>query len=100
MHKELTIERNGHVQFLAGKMHEDKIAGLQFRSSHGHAELQLFRGRARHADSRVCGRVSHQAAAIESARRRTAEPIGLADHGCRAVDHDLNRGFLRDRDFS
>ena len=29
------IERNGDVQFLARKMHEDKIAGLQFSSSNG-----------------------------------------------------------------
>jgi hypothetical protein len=53
MHKELAIESNGDVQFLAGKMHEDKIAGLQIRSSYGYAELQLFGGRARHADPRA-----------------------------------------------
>ena len=38
MHKELTIERNGDVQFLAGKMHEDQIAGLQFRLCYGRAD--------------------------------------------------------------
>ena len=35
MNKELTVERNGDVQFLAGKMHEDKIAGLHISPCDG-----------------------------------------------------------------
>lgn len=101
MHKELPVERNGNVQFLAGKMHEDKIAGLQIRPSNRKAELQLLGCRAWHADSRICGGINHQAAAIESARRGAAEPIGLTDHGCRAVDHQLSRrGLLLNRNFT
>ena len=42
MNKELTVKRNGDVQVLVGKMHEDQVAGLQIRAPHGRAESQLF----------------------------------------------------------
>ena len=89
------------MQFLSGEMHENKIAGLHFRAPYLCAEFQLLGGSPRHANSCVCGGKKDQAAAIESTRLGTSESIGLADHGCCAVDHDLGlRRFLLGRGFS
>ena len=96
MNEELIVERNGDMQFLAGKMHEDQIAGLQVRASlRATPNSQLLGGRARHANACVGGRIDHQAAAVESAGRRAAEPIGLAEHGmsrCRSSSCVIRRG--------
>ena len=94
MDEQLTVDRDGHMQFLAGQMHEDKIAGLHVRAIDRCADPKLFRCRAWHADSGAERGVLDQTAAVEAAGRGAAKTIRLPDHGRRRGNHRLDGGGL------
>ena len=87
MNEAFVIDRDAHVQFLVSEMHEYQVAGLDAMATDGHAGAQLFLSGSRQLNPRAARGIYDQAAAVETAGRRAAKSIGLAEHRDRAVDH-------------
>ena len=86
MNEPVVVDCNPDVQILVRQMHEHQVARPQCAARDWRARVQLFVRGSRQSNAGAAHGVDHEPAAVESAGRRAAPAVWLAEHGTGAVD--------------